>query len=98
MRVLKDEIDALKAVQKYPYFRCVSYDELFAVYVGIIGVLIAIALTTTTLFITEVARPMLLAGRGSWSWDDPESSIGNMGSEDNERPYVREQNILDVVL
>ena len=90
MRVLKDEVDALKAVQKYPYFRCVTYDELFAVYVGILGVLIAIALTTTALFITDVARPMLLAGRESWSWDNLKSSNGDMCSEDSERRYVRE--------
>ena len=66
-------------------------------YVGIIGVLIAIALTTTTLFNTDVARPMLLAGRESWSWDNLESSNSNMCS-DSERQWVREQNILDGVL
>lgn len=98
VRILKDEIDALKAVQKYAYFRCVTYDELFAVYVGVIGVLIAVALTTTTLFITDVARPMLLAGRESWSWDIVDSNVGDVCSEDSEQRYVREQNVLDVVL
>ena len=101
VRVLKDEIDALKAVQKYAYFRCVTYDELFAVYVGVIGVTIAVALTTTTLFFTDVVRPMLLAGRRSWTWDFKNRSVGlpSISSEDYPTGQcMLEGDVLDMVL
>ena len=94
VRVLKDQIDALKAVQKFAYFRCLSYDELFAVYVAIIGVLIAVALTTTTLFFTDVLRPMLFAGRQAWLWDTAGQTALNFYSGDTERMQV----VFDVVL
>ena len=58
-QALEGERNDLKALLKFSYFRCVSYDELFAVYVAIIGMLIAVAMTTTTLFFTEVACPLL---------------------------------------
>ena len=95
IHMLNDESDALKAVQRFAYFRCLSYDELYAVYVGIIGVLIAVSLTTTTLFFTDVARPMFIAGREDWSWD---MSRQRIGVEDSVRHYTREKNMLDVFL
>ena len=98
VQILEDERNALKAVLKFAYFRCVTYDELYAVYVGIIGVLIAAALTTTTLVFTDVLRPMLLAGRQAWSWDTVGPSVAGVASEDSKRRHVREANMIDVVL
>lgn len=100
IQVLADEREALSAGQRFFYFRCLTYDELYAVYVGIIGVLIAVALTTTTLFFTDVARPMVLAGKMAWAWDFKGDSADEVSSEDTDglEQYVLEGNTLDVVL
>ena len=93
--LLNDEVNALKGIRSFAYFRCMSYDELFGVYVGTVGVLMSVALATSALYVTDVARPLLLAGREDWSWDaaacvaDPEAKA---------RRYVQLLKVLDVVL
>ena len=74
--LLNDEVAALKGIRSFAYFRCMSYDELFGVYVGTVGVLMSVALATSALYVTDVARPLLLAGREAWSWDGAQQSAG----------------------
>ena len=96
--LLNDEVAALKGIRSFAYFRCMSYDELFGVYVGTVGVLMSVALATSALYVTDVARPLLLAGREDWSWDAVHQSAGITDPEAKGRRYVRVLKVVDVVL
>ena len=89
MSLLNDEVAALKGIRYFAYFRCLSYDELFGVYVGVTGVLMTVAVTTATLYVTDVVRPLLLAGRGDWSWNAVEQSAGVACPAAGEGRYMR---------
>ena len=96
--LLNDEIAALKGVRYFAYFRCLSYDELNGVYVGTVGVLMSVAMATSALYVTDVARPMLLAAREDWSWDVVLQSAGAIDPEAKKRRWVRTQKVVDVIL
>ena len=96
--LLNDEVQALKGNAYFPYFQCLSYDELFGVYVGVIGVLMSVAVATITLYVADVVRPMLLARRGDWSWNAVQEDAGVNHLQVNECSYVREKKIMDVFL
>ena len=81
-----------------PIFNFLSYDELFGVYVWTIGVLMTVAMATTALYVTDVARPMLLAGCGDWSWDAVQQSATFADKKVSERRCARVQTVVDVVL
>ena len=98
VRVLNEEMAAVEGVRYFAYLRCLSYDELFGVYVGTVGVLMSVALATGALYITDVARPMLLAGREAWSWDFALQRAGTTGPEVGERCCERAKTVLEVVL
>ena len=98
MSLLNDEVNALKGIRSFAYFRCMSYDELFGVYVGTVGVLMSVALATSALCVTDVARPLLLAGHEDWSWDGAQHSACGADPEAKGRRYVRVLKALDVVL
>ena len=98
VRLLNDEMAALEGVRYFAYFRCLSYDELFGVYVGTVGVLMSVALATGALYVTDVARPMLLAGRGDWSWDFVVQSAGASGPEVGKRGCERAKTVFEVIL
>lgn len=100
VRLLNDEMSALEGTRSFAYFRCVSYNELFGVYVGTVGVLMSAALATGALYVTDVARPMLLAGREAWSWDlgDFRQSAGATSPGVEERRCERAKTVLEVIL
>ena len=98
VRLLNDEMAALTGVRYFAYFRCLSYDELFGVYVGTVGVLMSVALATGALYITDVARPMLLAGHEAWLWDVVLQSAGAIGPEVGERRCERAKTLFEVIL
>ena len=96
--LLSNEIVPLQGIRRFAYFRCLSYNELFAVYVGIIGVLITVAMTTTTLYFTDVARPLLQAETRDWPWGTQRQSASDTESANNNQRYMREKVVLDVIL
>ena len=98
LSLLNDEVDALKGIPQFAYFQCLSYDELFGVYVGTVGVLMTVAMATTALYVTDVARPMLLAGCGAWSWDAAAQSIEKTDQTVCERRCMHVIKVVDVVL
>lgn len=64
---LNAETTAERQAHKFPYFLCLSYDELFGVYIGMISLAVGMCLTTFVLFNTEIVSPMLKAGGAAWS-------------------------------
>ena len=98
VRLLNDEMAALEGTRSFPYFRCVSYDELFGVYVGTVGVLMSVALATGALYVTDVLRPMLLAGREAWSWDVVQQVAGATGTEAEDCRAERAKTVFEVIL
>lgn len=69
MDMLNNEMTLIKgdAHVKFAYFGCLSYDELFGVYVGIFGFFITVVFTTAVVLCADVCGPMLRAGGKSWS-------------------------------
>ena len=63
---LNDEVTAARQQHRVWYFSCLSYDELFGVYIGIIGVAVTVVLGTFVLYSTDVILPLLKAGAGVW--------------------------------
>ncbi|EIE24429.1 hypothetical protein COCSUDRAFT_61853 [Coccomyxa subellipsoidea C-169] len=64
---LNAETTAERQAHKFPYFLCLSYDELFGVYIGMISLAVGMCLTTFVLFNTEIVSPMLKASAAAWS-------------------------------
>ena len=96
--LLNNEVSSLKGIRYFAYFRCLSYDELFGVYVGTVGVLMSVALATSALHVTDVARPLLLAGREAWSWDFVLQTEGATGPEVEQRHYEWAKTVFEVIL
>ena len=69
MDMLNNEMTLIKgdAHVKFAYFWCLSYDELFGVYVGIFGFFFTVLFTTAVVLCADVCGPMLRAGGKSWS-------------------------------
>ena len=65
--ILNAEITAARQQHKTSYFTCLSYDVLFGVMIGIIGVAVAVCLSTFVLLWSDVVTPLWQAGRDSWS-------------------------------
>ena len=95
---LTAEVNALKGIRKFAYFRCLSCDELFGVYVGAIGVLITVAIATTTLCFTDVARPLLQVRNGDWSLGTLMQSACEAETANRSQLHTRKRLALDVVL
>ena len=69
MDMLNNEMTLIRGNShvKFAYFWCLSYDELFGVYVGIFGFFITVVFATAVVLCTDVCAPMLRAGGKSWS-------------------------------
>ena len=50
----------------FVFYRCLSFDELFGVYVGIVGLFLAVCLATVVVFCSKVISPMYQAGGHTW--------------------------------
>ena len=64
--ILNAEVTAARQQHKTPYFFCLSYDELFGLYIGIIGVAITVCLGTFVLVAVDVVTPLMQAGQSEW--------------------------------
>ena len=65
---LKDKVDGLKLIYKFVYFYpCLSYDELFGLYIAMVGILVATCFGTGVLLYTDVVCPMLKYGSKTWA-------------------------------
>ena len=63
----KAKVEGLRLVYKFPYFYpCLSYDELFGVYIAMVGVFTTVVLGTCVLLFTDVVCPMLKCGSDEW--------------------------------
>ena len=68
LNLQKDKVDGLKLVYKFVYFHpCLSYDELFGVYIAIVGVFVTACLGTMVLLVTDIVCPMLKWGSQAWT-------------------------------
>ena len=98
LSILNNEIAAVEGIRYFAYFRCLSFDELFGVYVGTVGVLMGVALASIVVYVTKVARPMCLADRRDWSLDAVQQNAGVTHPMADEGRHVREKKLVDVIL
>ena len=63
----KARVDGLKLIYKFAYFYpCLSYDELFGLYIALASVFVAVVLGTGVLLFTDIVCPLLKFGHESW--------------------------------
>ena len=85
MDMLTNEMTLAKSfAHPFAYFWCLSYDELFGVYVGIFGFFIAVVFATAVVLCTDVCSPMLRAGGKSWSGNASAADAHEAGASNEE--------------
>ena len=68
----KDKVDGLRLVYKFAYFHpCLTYEELFGLYIALAGVFATVLLGTCVLLFTDIVCPMLKCVRESWTASFP---------------------------
>ena len=66
--LMKARVEALRLVNRFRYFfSCSSYDELFGLYIAMLGVFVTVCLGTSLLLFTDVVCPMIKSGHESWT-------------------------------
>ena len=61
------KVNGLRLIHRFSYFSpCVSYEELFGIYIALAGVFVTVCLGTSVLLFTDIICPMLKCGSESW--------------------------------